>query len=740
MQGQSSPRNKLAIGVFTLLIAAPLLLASVQSRYSLFVFRDGFATHYPIKKVFIHQIKQNEIPYWNPAASFGQPLLANPNNLPFYPDNLLYLILPFDVTWNFHFWFHWIFGAFGIFLLLKKLNAESQTALIGCIWWAGSGFVLSLFSFYNMIAAASWIPWMLLSLRLLVQYGKWRDAAALGLCAGLQFLSGEPVTSLSTWLLLLIFCLEWRKEFTPAKIGLIAAGGILSLLIVLPQLMALSEIYSYTSRSMVEHSLVTSSNSSLEPQRLLEWLVPYSWGIPYEKAPQLFLGKSFSHYPFFIHSIHLSLLLLLCFILAIRKIRPVMITGIVLFLLLCLGRYTPIWKALFDYFPGFSNIRFPIKFFSAFLLFLIVIASRGVDNLRQGSSKSKPFPVLFLAGIWLFAVAGYLFAISNRQPFFIQQIVISGAVLLTLSVVILRFRSLLLLFVIIEAVIGARFLWLGVSKSDLLPPTSASSNSRTFVSPEMFPVNPDYDHLNQLYRDESSAAFPLWGAPFGFRYAFDDSPEGLYSYYNDYLNAFFQSLPPAHQFRLLSVLGVSQAVTKQNLTPDGWDRSSRSPYYTYSTNSSWPLLFPAKKVIDNSTPEQSLRGLLQAEASFARWKTGAAAFVMADSFHFKEVETSKYRIDLQSDGPVMIVSRITYFPAWKATGTFPDGKIRQLKVNQVDFSFVGIEVPAGVKSVFLIYDSRVGSGVLLAWGVFLTGICVIVATRGPHPDGRGRSR
>src|SRR5262245_40497062 len=182
MQEGNTARGRRHLIIVFLLIVIPLLLASVQSKYSLFVFRDGFATHYPIKKLFIEQIKNKVIPFWNPSASFGQPLLGNPNDLPFYPDNVLFLALPFDVAWNFHYWFHWIFGAVGVYQLLRCLKRTAQISLFGSIWWAASGFVLSLFSFYNLIAAVSWIPWIILSFRLLITNGKIANSIALGTC------------------------------------------------------------------------------------------------------------------------------------------------------------------------------------------------------------------------------------------------------------------------------------------------------------------------------------------------------------------------------------------------------------------------------------------------------------------------------------------------------------------------------------------------------------------------------
>ena len=731
MQEYAAEKKRILLAILCFLILVPLLLSWIQSNYSLFVFRDGFATHYPIKKLFIDQIKNGNIPYWNPAASFGQPLLANPNNLPFYPDNLLYLAFPFDIAWNLHFWFHWIFGAFGIFQLLKSMHKDSRIAWIGTIWWAGSGFMLSLFSFYNLIAATAWIPWMLLSLRCIHRDSKIRDAMALGLCTALQFLAGEPVTSLSTWLLLFLFCLAWRKGFSLERAGWIAFSGAIALLLVLPQLISLSEIYPYTSRAMVQHSYVTSSNSSFEPQRFLEWFVPYCWGIPYEKAPHLFLGRKFSYFPFFIHSLHVSLFLLFCFLLAVRKLRRVLFGGILLYLLLCLGRYTPFWKALFDYAPGFDHVRFPIKFFSGLLLLLILAAAEGLRTFFKEPGKHIP-AILILASTWLIFVFLYLTKTLEFRPFFIYQILLAGGLLALLILVLLRFPKYVLLFVVLEALIAARFLWLGVNKSDLLQPEYSPGISRTFVSKEMFPVRPGFESVGALYHDESRVAFPLWGAPFGFRYALDDSPEGLYSYYNDYLTGFFQSLPMPQKFEMLSRLGVGQVVSKHNVVPLHWEKTKRDSYYIYSRDNPLPILFPTVSVRDAASPEIALRGLVLGETVSARWKTEGSPFVLPKKIGYKQIHPGEYQIDLESAGPVFLASRITYYPTWKAIGILPDGLPRELKMNQVDLSFVGFEVPAGVRKVTLSYESRVKSGFLIGWAALMGAVLFIVAARMPR--------
>jgi hypothetical protein len=732
MPNGTSTRNRSTLSAIFFLFFIPLCLAWIQSPFSLFVFRDGFATHYPVKRIYLEQIEKGWMPYWNPSASFGQPLLANPNNLPFYPDNLLYLVFPFDVSWNFHFWFHWIFGSFGIFQLLKQFQRDSRIAVIGSLWWASSGFILSQFAFYNLIAAVSWIPWMVLALcHLFINPGV-RPALILGLWTGFQFLAGEPVTCFSTWLLLCVFCLEWRKSLTIRTSAFLFLAAILSFVVVAPQLLALSEIYPYTSRSMIEHSFVTSSNSSLEPQRLLEWMVPYCWGIPFEKGPALFLGKAFSHFPFFVYSIHMSLLLLLSFFLGVRKASPVLVTAIGLFFLLLLGRFAPIWKLLFDYLPGFSNLRFPIKFYSSFLLLLIVVAAEGVKLLQEESSKQRTRALLFFTVIWLVSVVGYLITNHDLKAFFLYQIAIAGGMLLLLAAIVVRLQKWMLFFVIVEGLVGGRFLWLGVNKSDLLPARYNPVNTRIFVSHEIYPLRPDFQNATELYREESATAFPLWGATAGFRYAFEDSPEGLYSYYNDYLGGFAGSLPESQKLELFTRLGIDQVVTTQKVNPEEWEKTDFSLFYLYSAKKRSSTIFAAKSLVGGASPEKTLNGLLQSDSAFTRWKTEESRFVKPESLHYKEFNPSEYRIELKSSGPVFLVTRITFFPVWKATGIFSDGRVKTLKTNQVDLSFIGVEVPAGVERVTLGYQSRVRPGLLVIWGLIVTMSCVIAVARTPR--------
>src|SRR5579863_3547885 len=78
-----------ALGAILILIFWRVLFA-----HELFFYRDVFSYTYP-RALFIRAtLRSGHLPYWNPYFSFGEPVLANPNYLFFYPSTLLSTLLP----------------------------------------------------------------------------------------------------------------------------------------------------------------------------------------------------------------------------------------------------------------------------------------------------------------------------------------------------------------------------------------------------------------------------------------------------------------------------------------------------------------------------------------------------------------------------------------------------------------------------------------------------------------------
>ena len=60
---------------------------------------DPVRQTYPWKSLVIEAEKNFKIPTWNPYNFSGTPLLANFQSGAFYPLNLLYFALPFNLSW-----------------------------------------------------------------------------------------------------------------------------------------------------------------------------------------------------------------------------------------------------------------------------------------------------------------------------------------------------------------------------------------------------------------------------------------------------------------------------------------------------------------------------------------------------------------------------------------------------------------------------------------------------------------
>src|SRR5579862_3926712 len=86
------------------LVPIALLIACVVGMFwrilftpALLFYRDICNYTYPSAQLIREIVRHGSLPYWNPYLNYGQPILANPNLLFFYPSTLLILYFPFDL-------------------------------------------------------------------------------------------------------------------------------------------------------------------------------------------------------------------------------------------------------------------------------------------------------------------------------------------------------------------------------------------------------------------------------------------------------------------------------------------------------------------------------------------------------------------------------------------------------------------------------------------------------------------
>lgn len=263
--------------------------------------RDVFVTHLPLKAIGAAALAAGEIPAVAPAWALGQPFRGDPNALPFYPGNLLYLALPFWSAFNLHYLLHWLLALFGMRRLAGELGQSPMAALLAGLTYAGSGYLLSLLTFYNLLTVAAWWPWAMAG----VARGGRRGLAAAALALGMAALGGEPVTLL---LALVPLALVAAERHRPRRaLAFVAAAGAAGALVALPQIVATARVLGFTTRGMLGVPLEQVGRFALHPARLLELLLPlpFGWPLRYD-AFGLWSRELFPTEPYVL-SLHLGL-------------------------------------------------------------------------------------------------------------------------------------------------------------------------------------------------------------------------------------------------------------------------------------------------------------------------------------------------------------------------------------------------------------------------------------------------
>jgi hypothetical protein len=330
--------NRTAQVAIAAAIAAAIALAST---YGFFFYRDNFSTHYPIKVLSAQAFRSGEIPYWNFADAGGQPLAGNPNALTFYPDNILYLVLPAHVAFNLHFWIHLAFA----FLAMRALTRSDFAASVYVL----SGVAVSATAFYNLIVAVAMIP--------LAFLGAGRKSwPMLGLSFGLLALAGEPVTIIGTTIAVAILAID-RMRIRDFAIAIVMAFVIAS-----PQLIAYAEIASEVERSVAMSSR-TVLNASLHPIRIVEVFGGPIIGVLNDPGGGPFRARLFS-------TIFLGLIAVPALF---RRSRYAAVAAVMLFL--ALGRFNPIVAWLVDRVAAVRIVRFPEKFALPMIAALVVLVA-----------------------------------------------------------------------------------------------------------------------------------------------------------------------------------------------------------------------------------------------------------------------------------------------------------------------------------------------------------------------------
>jgi len=412
--------------------AVALMFWKVLFTSRMLFYRDILNQSYPLARL-IHQIcRSGFLPYWNPYLNFGQPILANPNSLFFYPTTLLIVFLPVDLAYTLHFVLHFVLAAAGTYWLARRWRQSHRAAFFAALFFVFSGPVLSLGSFYNEVACAAWIPWALLLTDFAVAGRSIRSWILLTLVFLMQFLAGEPFTLLATFGLCFAYALYragfFRHPLQRSNLRVPAAfacSGGLMVALASVQLFPAMALLRRSIRSAIGFPFSQNTYWSLHPLQLIGTIVA-GFPDPMFTATSLWTpALNFNNKPYFpslfLGFVPLFLALIGCALGRDRRRRFVGWAALVL-LLLAFGRFTPLYRLALFALPILKLVRFPIKLLIPVILLAALLAGWGIDVMRRADASrfrkaNKVFALLMVAaaGAWFLWCVSWLFPRGVEQ-------------------------------------------------------------------------------------------------------------------------------------------------------------------------------------------------------------------------------------------------------------------------------------------------------------------------------------
>lgn len=366
---------------------------------SMLFYRDIFNYTYPIACFIRETCRQGFLPYWNPYLNYGQPLLANPNLLFFYPYTLLIILFPVDLAYSLFYVTHFSLAGIGTYLLARRWGQSRAAALFAALVFVLSGPVLSLGNLYNHAACAAWIPWALLMTERAVENRTVRPWILLTLVFSLQFLAGEPFTLVATFGLSLAYALYRRGTFVRLLskpnlrilVGFFLVGALMVGLCAVQFLPAV-DLLNHSRRGAQGLHYRETVHWSFHPLSLMEVLMPDFYG-PSLALPtgwNLMMGSGMPPYftSMFVGFIPLFFALA-GWALGQNRRRGFIAGATVVFVLLALGRFTPVFALAYLLVPLLGLVRFPMKLVIVVVMLLAILAGWGVDALRLESDRWK---------------------------------------------------------------------------------------------------------------------------------------------------------------------------------------------------------------------------------------------------------------------------------------------------------------------------------------------------------------
>jgi len=724
-----------------------------------FFLRDIGRYYIPMWKFGADSLARGTLPFWNPFNCFGHPFLANPESCFFYLPNLLFLASDSVRMFNVYVVLHLASAGFFMFLWCRHLGLSHSGALLSGSAYALSGYLLAATNLTISLSGAAVFPLTLLLFDRGIVGGR---GACLGaaLALILQLLTGDPAIFYIGSLAGLFFLTEraWGS-------GVIERGHVfknaLFILLLFVGLAAFvwipfAEWIGHSSRH--EQSFAEATRWSVWPSDLAGLVIPFFKDL---KVPLLDY-QSRQSWLDTIYAGATPVVLALATLVFARTRRAWMLAGLaVLSILVSLGRFVPLYAILYRIFPGFSLLRYPVRFLFLFFFAVAVLAGMGFDSIGRGGKKenarTEGFMVAlgFVAAVFLTsaivigmfpgAISGVFAHLASSpevsaktlEPFWMQtawnlrrSLIFASAALL--GIVVFRSgraRAFLAPFffipILVTDLVGANPMeptieahhLVSISENERLILLDKSlfrvtSSPKTMLGIDVPQIVPG-DYSRELYEMKEGLVsnYPL-------HLRFYDALGYDSLYVEDVNKVLIRLMKAKEPGPLLDLLNIKYFVSPSERLPSAYEliRQKKGANLYLNTH-----VLPRAFIVDKARVEKDRSRILDAicEASFSpasdlyiEKDQGSAPPVSLETkwVQFIDYQPNRVRLSVRSGGGWLFLSD-AFFPSWVCK---LDG--RRVPIYRANYAFRAVKLASGRHEVEWIYipiSFWIGSGISL---------------------------
>ncbi len=394
-----------------------------------FLWEDTLYLFYPQVNYIVTSLKELRIPLWASYIFSGNSFLGDVETGIFYlPYWFLILFTKSKLSFYAFEWlllFHLLFAGFFIFLSCRYLKMDFVYSLFSSCVFMFCGFLSLRLLNAAILQTFCWLPFNFYFLYRGFEERNFKFIAIAALGVGLMMLVGFPQVSLYVLYFLTLFFI-WRiltrlknwKFYLISFILLAVMGGLMSAIQYLPAF----EYVKYTVRQKVDYKFCTTN--SLHPSLFLLFIVPKLFGSKTATGTDTvyFWGGDRLYGSFWETCVFFGIIPFILSFLSFkresrRSFRYFLYLSAGIFLLLSMGRYSPLYNLLYNILPGLNKFRCPSRMIVLTIFCASILAGMALQQLRNLKEKTKKYLWAFLAICWLFYLLLLAGAFRNLNQF-----------------------------------------------------------------------------------------------------------------------------------------------------------------------------------------------------------------------------------------------------------------------------------------------------------------------------------